>query len=93
MRRLYEAQVRNEFMHSRFASTDESLYFRSAELSAESRRVLLRKVERLSADFRDLAELDRSLPAREKRSTALLVAARPWVFSMFDGLLHPARKP
>jgi DNA-binding Xre family transcriptional regulator len=93
VRRLYEDQVRNEFMQSPFAAADEMLHFRSAELSPESRRVLLRKIERLSTEFRDLAELDRSLPAREKRSTALLVGARPWVFSMFDSMLRPSRNP
>ncbi len=40
-------------------------------------------------EFRDLAELDRSLPSRDKRSVAVLLAARPWVFSMFESLRHP----
>jgi hypothetical protein len=45
--------------------------------------VFLRKLERLSTEFRDLAEIDRSLPSREKRSVAIFLAGRPWVFSMF----------
>jgi hypothetical protein len=61
----------------------ESLLFLSAELSAASYKVLLRKLERLAAEFRDLADLDRSLPAREKQSVAAVLAARYWVFSMF----------
>lgn len=48
--------------------------------------MLLRKLERLAAEFRDLAELDRGLPNREKRSYAVLLAGRPWVFSMFRSL-------
>jgi len=48
--------------------------------------VLQRKFARLTADFNELAELDRHLPSREKRSVAFMVACRPWVFSMFDGL-------
>jgi hypothetical protein len=40
-------------------------------------------LERLAAEFRDLADLDRALPAREKQSVAAVLAARPWVFSMF----------
>jgi hypothetical protein len=43
----------------------------------------LRKLERLAAEFRDLGDLDRSLPAREKQSVAAVLAARSWVFSMF----------
>ena len=86
IRKTYEHQVREEFMRSGFTAADESLHFRSAELSEASRMVLQRKLARLTADFNELAELDRHLPSREKRSVALMMACRPWVFSMFDGL-------
>jgi transcriptional regulator with XRE-family HTH domain len=86
IRRTYEQQVRDEFMRSSFQGADETLQFRSAELSEASRVVLQRKLTRLTADFNELAELDRHLPSREKRSVAVMMACRPWVFSMFDGL-------
>ena len=90
VRALYEAQVRKEFLHSAFAAGGEALHFRSAELSEASSQTLIKKIERLASDFRDLADLDRSLPSREKRSFAVLVACRPWVFSMFEGLKRTA---
>jgi transcriptional regulator with XRE-family HTH domain len=86
IRKLYEAQVRDEFLHSAFTDRAEALHFRTAELSEASHKVLLRKLERLANEFRDLAELDRSLPSRDKRSIGVLLASRPWVFSMFQGL-------
>jgi transcriptional regulator with XRE-family HTH domain len=86
IRHTYEKQVREEFMRSNFLAEDETLQFRSAELSDASRLVLQRKLARLTADFNELAELDRHLPSRDKRSVALMLACRPWVFSMFDGL-------
>jgi len=86
MRRLYEKKVREEYLQSVFSAPFEAMHFRSAEMSDESCRVLLRKLERLALEFRDLAELDRSLPSREKRSIGVLLAARPWVFSMFDSM-------
>ena len=86
IRRTYEQQVREEFMRSSFLAPDEVLQFRSAEMSEASRVVLQRKLARLTSDFNELAELDRHLPSREKRSVALMMACRPWVFSMFDGL-------
>jgi transcriptional regulator with XRE-family HTH domain len=86
IRRTYEQQVREEFMRSSFQAQDEALHFRSAELSEASRQVLQRKLARLTADFNELADLDRHVPSREKRSVALMMACRPWVFSMFDGL-------
>jgi hypothetical protein len=86
IRRTYEQQVRDEFMRSPFTAADETLKFRTAELSDASRQVMQRKLARLAADFNELAELDRHLPSREKRATAVMLACRPWVFSMFDGL-------
>jgi transcriptional regulator with XRE-family HTH domain len=86
IRRTYEQQVREEFMRSSFLAQDETLKFRSAELSEASRLVFDRKLSRLVADFNELADLDRHLPSREKRSVAVMLACRPWVFSMFDGL-------
>lgn len=91
VRRLYENQVRREFLQSAFAAPNEALHFRTAELSEESCRVLLRKLERLATEFRDLAELDSTLPARDKRSMGILLAGRPWVFSMFASLRRPSR--
>lgn len=37
----------------------------------------------------ELATLAAALPAGEKRNVALLVAFRPWVFSMFSALGAP----
>ena len=84
VRKLYERQVRAEFLQSEFAAASEALSFHSAELSPASVRILLRKMEKLAADFADLAALDVRLPARDKTSIAMLLAARPWVFSMFS---------
>jgi transcriptional regulator with XRE-family HTH domain len=83
LRRTYENRIRREFLNAAFDRHGESLQFLSAELSTASYKVLLRKLERLAVDFRDLADLDRSLPAREKQSVAAVLAARSWVFSMF----------
>jgi hypothetical protein len=49
-------------------------------------RVLTRKLDKLAADFADLVALDMTLPSRDKMSVAMLLATRPWVFSMFSGL-------
>jgi transcriptional regulator with XRE-family HTH domain len=84
VRRLYERQVREEFLRSDFVERQAALTFHSAELSAASVRVLLRKMERLALDFADLAALDRLTPARDRSSVAMLLACRPWVFSMFS---------
>lgn len=86
LRRVYEKQVREEFLQSTFLRSGEALYFLSAEMSDASCKVLLRKMERMAGEFRDLADLDRSVPAKDKRSVAALLGVRPWVFSMFQTL-------
>lgn len=87
--RLYERQVKAEFLQSEFQGALETLHFRTAELSEASAQILLRKLNRLVEEFAEFAALDVNLPAGEKRSVALLLAFRPWVFSMFEGLRKP----
>jgi len=84
--RLYETQVKAEFLQSEFQGEADALHFRSAELSEASAQILLRKLNQLAQEFADYAALDVTLPAADKSSVALLMAFRPWVFSMFDGL-------
>ncbi len=84
--RVYEKRVKAEFLQSDFQEPLEALHFRSAEISEASAHILARKLENLERDFVELATLDVALPTREKRNVALLVAFRPWVFSMFDSL-------
>lgn len=84
--RVYERQVKAEFLQSDFRGPLEALHFRSLEISEASARILSRKIEQLQRDFSELASLDVGLPANEKRNVALLVAFRPWVLSMFSSL-------
>jgi transcriptional regulator with XRE-family HTH domain len=82
--RVYERQVKAEFLQAEFQGSDHVLHFRSAELSEASTRVLVRKIEQLARDFAELATLDVGVPAAEKKNVALLAAFRPWVSSMFQ---------
>jgi hypothetical protein len=86
VRRLYEQQVKTEFLRAEFTGRNELISFGSAELSDASAKILTRKAEALARDFAELAALDAGLPDKEKRSMGLLLALRPWVFSMYDGL-------
>src|SRR5690606_13591191 len=83
VRKLYEREVRADFLQSLFRTDRETLDFRFAELSEASYRILQRKLDRLAAEFRDLADLDRTLPSSAKRNVGCLLAMRPWVFSRF----------
>jgi hypothetical protein len=82
--RVYERQVKAEFLQAEFHGSDQALHFRSAELSEASIQLLVRKLEQLARDFAELATLDAGLRAGEKKNVAMLAAFRPWVSSMFQ---------
>jgi transcriptional regulator with XRE-family HTH domain len=86
VKRAYGARVMAEFLKGRFDGALEMLRFEAKELSAESAAVLRRKLERLVAEFNELAEVDASLPARRRAASAILVACRPWEFSVVNAL-------
>ncbi len=81
VRRTHERRVQTEFLRSAFSGNGEFLGWQPAELTEGSIGVLERKLEHLYEEFLQMAELD-SLSRHPRHSTALLVAFRPWVFSL-----------
>jgi len=80
IRKLYERQVKEEFMRTNFTGRDEVLRFDTGELSDASIKVLERKIERLSKEFDELVDLELSLPAEKKRGFGLMIGFRPWTY-------------
>ena len=85
VRRLYEQRIKAEFLDADFEAADGLLRFESAELSHSSMKIIERKIERLVKEFDDLVELDMALAPEKKKSVGLLLAFRPWVFSLVPG--------
>lgn len=81
VRRAYERQVKAEFLQSEFEGPNEMFRFQPAELTAHSAALLHRKLEQLYRDYLELAELD-LLASEPRKSMGLLLAFRPWVFSL-----------
>jgi hypothetical protein len=84
VKKAYGQRVTAEFLRSRFAGPLELLRFEARDLSVESAAVLRRRLERLLAEFGQLAEVDSTLPPR--RRARALVACRPWAFSVVNAL-------
>ena len=80
IRKQYEQQVKEQFMRYRFRETDELFWLDTSELSDASLKVLVRKLEKLSQEFDELAELDLNVPRKKKRSIGLMLALRPWTY-------------
>lgn len=84
IRKLYEASVREEFLQSKFDKSNETLLFKTAELSEVSIITLQKKIDALVKEMEALAEVDFTLPEKEKISVGLLAGFRPWVFSVIQ---------
>ena len=79
-------RVTAEFLRSRFDGPLELLRFEARDLSPESAAVLRRRLERLVAEFGELAEVDSSLPPRRREGRRVLRRLPPWDFSAVNAL-------
>ena len=90
IRWLKDGPVRNrhlslalgEFLKDKFASEDQLFDFEVVELSPASIEFLKRKMGLLLKEVNELATMDYSLKRDTKRSTGILLAMRPWVYSL-----------
>ncbi|MDH3646938.1 MAG: helix-turn-helix transcriptional regulator [Gammaproteobacteria bacterium] len=80
IRKLYEQEVKQDFVRSKFTGRDDALTFETAELSEAAISVLTRRLARLEREFDDLADLDMNLPPEQKRNVGLMLAMRPWTY-------------
>jgi AraC-like DNA-binding protein len=86
VKKAYGRRVIGEFLQGRFSEPLECLRFESRALSAESAAVFKRRLERLVAEFNELAEVEAAVPAGRRIGIALLAACRPWEFSVVNAL-------
>lgn len=86
VRARYFQMASREFIDHAFDTGDACFALEIRELGEASAATLRRKLERLVAEFKEAAELDVSLPPERRRSVGMLVASRPWVFSLVDSL-------
>ncbi|HJS38455.1 MAG TPA: helix-turn-helix domain-containing protein [Burkholderiales bacterium] len=86
VKKAYGLRVTTEFLRSPFRGALELLRFEARDLSPGSAAMLRRRLERLAAEFNELAEVDSTLPARRREGVGLLLACRPWTFSAMMAL-------
>ena len=82
VRRRYERQIREEFLQASFSEEDAMMIFETVELSAASTTLISRKMDQLVREINELAALDSGLPVKQKASWGMVLAMRPWVFSL-----------
>jgi len=93
VRKRHEQLAFSEILNDRFIKEDQLLDFEVLELSPASINILKRKMEMLLREVNDLATMDYSLKQGKKKSTGILLAMRPWVFSLaIDAMSENYRK-
>lgn len=82
LNRLYRDQISREFLEAPFSNTNERLRFLNAYLSPETLFVLSRRIDKLIAEFLELAEMEKGSAAGRSVPLCLVIAYRPWTFSV-----------
>ena len=76
-----------------FLGAGEMRVFVTHILSRRANEDLRKRLEKIAAAFRQLAEEDRGLPLEQRYGTGLMVAMRPWELAAFAALRRqPNRK-
>jgi transcriptional regulator with XRE-family HTH domain len=86
IRRAHGKRVIGAFIDDGFAASDAFLSFEIRELSPASAALLQRRLERVAAEFNELAELDSYLPSGRRKTIGMVLALRPWAVAWAMGL-------
>jgi transcriptional regulator with XRE-family HTH domain len=92
IRARHGQRVLAEFLSVEFDRHGGHFRFELRELSSASFAVLERKMDRLAAEFNELAELDSTLPADQRQSVGLGLGMRPWRIEQATGLKERPRR-
>jgi hypothetical protein len=79
VRRAYKKRVLGEFFRHDFDDAHADLRFEGYEMSAASIELIKRKLERLSEEFKALADTDATLERSARTSMGMVLALRPYV--------------
>ncbi len=84
VRRFIDQRVLREFLHAPFDGADDSFHFVSGLLSPASIARLQADIERLVRRFNDRVHGEGGEELDRRRGCSLLLAMRPWHFSLFS---------
>ena len=82
----FEKKALNEFLYSPFDGPNRFFSFNFYQLSKASIQLVQRKLMKLHREIHEITELDNTLPPKEKHDIGIILAIRPWLFSIFDQL-------
>lgn len=86
IRRAHGRSVVASFIQADFDEAGGLFRFEVRELSKASVALLQRRIERLAAEFNEMAELDSYLPSEQRETIGMALGIRPYVVSWEMGL-------
>ncbi len=85
--RKYQKIVLDAFFDYLFNTPSDDVLFNQGQLSDTSIRLFRKKIDKLSKEFNELAEMDAGLPLSDRYGTGLIVGCRPWTFPTLESFL------
>lgn len=82
----YLDKVADDFMDHNFDRANERMVFCTGQFSRESLDIIEKKLDDFIENFNQLAIEDTLVPIKNRHSTGIFIAFRPWVFSLISGL-------
>lgn len=86
IRRAHGKSVVSSFLQADFAESGGRFRFEFRELSRASFELLQRRLDRIAAEFNELAELDSYLPSDQRTTIGMALGIRPWQMAWVTGL-------
>ena len=74
------------FLDEAMRASDAFVNYEIRELSTASAALVQRRLERVAAEFNDLAELDSYLPSGRRKTVGMVLVLRPWPVAWAMGL-------
>jgi len=90
--RFFREHIQEDFLDARFDGTGEIRQFRTGMLTDKSADELIKRIEKVVAEFVDLNRGDSNLEIQHRVGYSFVVALRPWLMPAFTELLREPQK-
>jgi len=81
---FYASHLQSEFLDTNFNQAGHRRLFLSGAISQTTQNMMIEKIDSLAKDFAIMQKQDQSLPLGERNSVSIILAMRPWEFSLFQ---------
>ncbi len=82
----YQKKVLDAFFNYQFNTVSDDVIFNEGQFSETSIKLFRKKLTKLSKEFKELAEMDATLPLNDRYATGLIIGFRPWIFPTVEEL-------